>query len=369
MAGSRDDDFMRMAMREALRGRGRTSPNPLVGAVITKRGRVIARGHHPFFGGPHSEIVALSKLPEGRAQGAILYVNLEPCCYHGKTPPCTKAISASGIRRVVVGCEDPNPLVAGKGIAEIRASGIEVTAGILEQEARRLNAPYFTFVTQKRPWVLLKMAQTIDGRLALASGQSRWITGEAARREAHRLRSWLDAVLVGVQTILQDDPELTVRLVRGRDPWRIVLDSSLRIPLKARVLHHQEPAKTIIFTTRKASAEKRSSLEKIGARVFEVPSSGEGFVDLHAALSKMAELGIMSLLVEGGGTVHRSFFLAGFVDQLIVAIAPKLIGADGRGSVGPLGLQSLAEMPEFRWLRRRMVGEDLWLELEKCSPV
>ena len=368
MADSRDDDFMRIAIREALRGRGRTSPNPLVGAVIVKRGRVIARGYHSLFGGPHSEIVALSKLPEGRAQDATLYVNLEPCCFHGKTPPCTKAILASGIRRVVVGCEDPNPLVSGKGISELRASGIEVTAGILEQEARRLNAPYFTFVTQKRPWVLLKMAQTIDGRLALASGQSRWITGEAARREAHRLRSWLDAVLVGVQTILQDDPDLTVRLVRGRNPWRIVLDSSLRIPLKARVLHQQESAKTVVFTTSKAPAEKRHSLEKIGARVFEVSTSSDGFVNLHAALDKMAELGIMSLLVEGGGTVHRSFVLAGLVDQLTVAIAPKLIGADGRGSVGPLGLQSLAEMPEFRWLRRRMVGEDLWLELEKCSP-
>jgi diaminohydroxyphosphoribosylaminopyrimidine deaminase/5-amino-6-(5-phosphoribosylamino)uracil reductase len=368
MPDSRDEHFMRMALREALRGRGNTSPNPLVGAVIVKRGRVISRGYHAFFGGPHSEIVAFSKLPQGRAQGATLYVNLEPCCYFGKTPPCTKALIAAGIRRVVVGCEDPNPLVSGKGIRELKSAGIEVVAGILEQEARRLNAPYFTFVTKKRPWVLLKMAQTIDGRLALASGESRWITGEPALREAHRLRSWLDAVLVGIQTVLQDDPELTVRFVRGRNPWRAVLDSTLQIPLEARVLHQAEPTKTIIFTTGRASAEKRQSIEKTGARVFEVQSSSDGFVDLHSVLDKLAELGIMSLLVEGGGTVHRSFLLSGLADQLTVAIAPKFIGADGRPSIGPLGFKSLSEMPEFRWLRKRMIGDDLWLELEKCSP-
>ncbi|MFH1010949.1 MAG: bifunctional diaminohydroxyphosphoribosylaminopyrimidine deaminase/5-amino-6-(5-phosphoribosylamino)uracil reductase RibD [bacterium] len=364
MADSRDDDFMRMAMREALRGRGRTSPNPLVGAVIVKRGRILSRGFHSFFGGPHAEIMALSKLPEGRAQGATLYVNLEPCCCYGKTPPCTKAIVAAGIQRVVIGCEDPNPLVSGKGIAELKASGMEVVSGVLEEEAKRLNAPYLTYITKKRPWILLKMAQTLDGRMALASGDSQWITGEASRREVHRMRSRLDGVLVGIHTVLQDDPELTVRFVRGRNPWRVVLDSSLRIPLEARVLHHPEPARTIIFTTNQASAEKRTALEKLGVRVFEVPPSNGGVVDLQAALSKMAELGIMSLLVEGGGTVHRSFLLSGFADALTVAIAPKFIGGDGKASVGALGLESLTKMPEFVWRRRRMIGNDLWLELE-----
>lgn len=368
MPDSRDDYFMRMALREALRGRGRTSPNPLVGAVIVKADRVITRGYHGFFGGPHGEIMAFSKLRKGQARGATLYVNLEPCCYHGKTPPCTKAIIAAGIRRVVIGCEDPNPPVSGKGITELRASGIEVTTGVLESEARRINAPYLTFVTKKRPWVLLKMAQTLDGRLALASGESRWISNEASLREVHRLRSWFDAVLIGVQTIIKDDSELTVRHVRGRNPFRVVLDSHLRIPLKARVLYQEGPDKTIIFTTNKASARKQKAIQKTGAQVFKVRASKEGFVDVSASLQKMAKLNIQSLLVEGGGKVHRSFFLSGFVDSLTIAVAPKLIGEDGLASVGPLGLRSLRDMPEFIWRRRRFVGNDLWLELDKCLP-
>jgi diaminohydroxyphosphoribosylaminopyrimidine deaminase/5-amino-6-(5-phosphoribosylamino)uracil reductase len=368
IAGKQDDDFMRIALREALRGRGHTSPNPLVGAVIVKGGREIARGHHAYFGGPHSEIVALSKLRKDQARGATLYVNLEPCCCYGKTPPCTDAIIAARIRRVVIGCEDPNPLVSGKGIAALRASGIEVTTGVLEDQAQRLNAPYLTFVTQKRPWVLLKMAQTLDGRLALASGKSRWITGQEARREAHRLRSFLDTVLIGVRTVIQDDPELTVRLVRGRNPLRVILDSRLRIPLTARVLHHRDPEKTIIFTTEKASARKRNALQRTGAQVFQVRASKEGFVDLRAALRQMAQMSVQSLMVEGGGTVHRSFLRSGCADRLIVTIAPKLIGADGIASVGTLGLRAIRAIPEFSWQRVRWVGSDLWLELDKCLP-
>jgi diaminohydroxyphosphoribosylaminopyrimidine deaminase/5-amino-6-(5-phosphoribosylamino)uracil reductase len=364
MAPDRDADFMRQALREALRGRGRTSPNPLVGSVIVKRGQIISRGYHSFFGGPHAEIRALSKLPEGRAEGATLYVNLEPCCYYGKTPPCTKALIAAGIRRVVVGCIDPNPLVSGEGVAELKSAGIEVVSGVMEEEARTLNAPYFTFVTKKRPWVLLKMAQTLDGRMGLASGDSRWITGEAARREVHRLRSRLDGVLVGIHTVLQDDPELTVRLVRGRNPFRFILDSHLRIPLPSRVLHQPEPEKTIVFTTQAASQEKRKAIEGTGARVLETPADTEHHVDIRAALEKMAQLGIMSLLVEGGGTVHRSFLLSECVDSLTVAVAPKLIGDDGKASVGALGLKSLAAAPEFVWKRTRRLGNDFWLELD-----
>lgn len=368
MPPERDEYFMRQAFREALRGRGRTSPNPLVGAVVVKGDHILSRGYHAFFGGPHAEIVAFSKLRKSQTRSATLYVNLEPCCYHGKTPPCTKAISNAGIRRVVIGCKDLNPLVFGKGIAELRAAGVEVTSGVLEKDARRLNAPYLTFVTQKRPWVLLRMAQTLDGRIALASGESRWISGEKARREAHRLRSWLDAVLVGVQTVIQDDPKLTVRLVRGRNPLRIVLDSRLRIPLKASILHQDEPEKTLIFTTKKASLKKQNAIQKRGAKVFIVRVSKEGFVDVRAALKKMTELNIQSLMIEGGGNVHRSFFLAGVVDLLTIAVAPKLIGEDGKASVGPLGLSTLEAMPEFTWRRRRFLGNDLWLELERCSP-
>ncbi len=368
MHKERDDYFMRLAFRQALRGRGRTSPNPLVGAVIVKNNCVIATGYHGFFGGPHSEVVALSKLTGRRAVGAILYVNLEPCCYHGKTPPCTEAIKAAGIGRVVIGCEDPNPLVAGKGIKELKDSGIEVRTGVLENEAQRINAPYLTSMTQKRPWVVIKMAQTLDGRLALSSGESRWISGEKSRREVHRLRSHLDAVLLGVRTVIQDDPELTVRFVRGRNPLRVVLDSRLRTPIKARILHQAEPEKTILLTTNQASPKKRNVIEQTGARVLTVRAAKNGFVDMHAALRKLARLNIQSLLVEGGASVHRSLLLSKKVDKVIIFMAPKFLGADGIATVGALGLHSLRAMPEFSWRRTRFVGDDLWLELEKCSP-
>ncbi len=368
MQNERDDYFMRLAFRQALRGRGRTSPNPLVGAVIVKNDRVIATGYHGFFGGPHSEVVALSKLSGRRAIDTTLYVNLEPCCYHGKTPPCTEAIKAAGIRRVVIGCIDPNPLVAGKGVKELINSGIEVQTGVLENEAQQLNAPYIISVTQKRPWIVMKMAQTLDGRLALSSGESRWISGEKARREVHRLRSHLDAVLVGVRTVIQDNPELTVRLVRGRNPQRIILDSRLRIPIKARILHQAEPEKTILLTTKKAPVKKRNAIEQTGARVFVIRATRDGIVDVNAALRKLAQLNIQSLLVEGGASVHRSFLLSKKVDQVIISMAPKFLGADGVASVGALNLRSLSAMPEFSWRRTRFIGEDLWLELEKCSP-
>ena len=244
-----DEFFMKLALHEAAKGIGYTSPNPLVGAVAVKGEQVLAKAHHKLFGGTHAEVSVLSKLKAHEAKGATIYVNLEPCCHYGKTSPCTEALIAAGVGRVVVGHEDPNPLVSGKGIAQLRAAGIPVVVGVLEPEGRRLNAPFLTYITQGRPWILLKVAQSLDGRIALANGQSRWITSEAARVEVHRLRAQLDAVIVGSQTVIDDNPELTVRHIEGRNPLRIVMDSMLRISPDARVLHQADNGRTWVLAS------------------------------------------------------------------------------------------------------------------------
>ncbi len=231
-----DEKFMRVVLREAARGAGFVSPNPLVGAVAVKRGRLLGKAYHARYGEQHAEIALLEMMSPSQAKGATVYVNLEPCCHHGKTAPCTDALIRAGVERVVVGVEDPNPLVSGRGIRALRRAGIQVSVGVLDTESRRLNAPFLTFMELGRPWILLKVAQSIDGRIALKSGESRWITGETARREVHRLRAQLDAILVGALTVAEDDPELTVRSVRGRNPIRVVLDSRLRISPRAKVL-------------------------------------------------------------------------------------------------------------------------------------
>lgn len=360
-----DEHYMRMALRLARKGSGFTSPNPLVGAVAVKGQTVLGKAYHERFGGEHAEIALLSKLPPDAARGSVVYVNLEPCCHVGKTPPCTEALIRARVARVVVGHEDPNPLVGGKGIAQLRAAGIEVAVGVLEREARELNAPFLTYITRGRPWILLKVAQSLDGRIALANGQSRWISGEQSRLEVHRLRSELDAVMVGSQTVLEDDPELTVRHIAGRNPLRIIVDSQLRISPAAQILNQNDSSRTWVLTAADSRAERRKRIEQTGAQLLDCEAGPDGKIDLPAAMKLLANYGVTSLFVEGGGTLHASFIRADLYDKFIVAVAAMLIGAEGRPAVWELGMSDLERTPRFRICRHRRVGDDLWLELER----
>jgi diaminohydroxyphosphoribosylaminopyrimidine deaminase/5-amino-6-(5-phosphoribosylamino)uracil reductase len=367
----RDEIDMRRALRLAEKGRGRTSPNPMVGAVIVKGGRVVGEGYHRKAGEPHAEVEALSAAGP-RARGATLYINLEPCSHLDKrTPPCTRAIIQSGISRVVMAMRDPNPKVSGRGMAALRRAGIKVTEGVLAEEARMLNEAYAKFITTGMPFVILKTAMTLDGKIALRNTVSKWITGEKARLEAHRLRNQVDAILVGINTVLTDDPRLTTRLPgdRGRDPHRIILDSTLKIPLTARVITQSSSAMTFIATTKKALREKIRAMERLGAVVNVFPEE-EGRVSLNELMKELGRRGIASLLIEGGAEVNATALRSGIVDKLIWFVAPKLIG--GREALGVIGGSSPLDPKDplrVRDLRVRRVGEDLMLEgyLEKGS--
>lgn len=360
-----DEYFMRLALREAVKGIGLTSPNPMVGAVAVKGEQVLAKAHHRKFGDLHAEVALLKKLTPEQARGSTMYVNLEPCCHKGKTAPCTAAIIAAGVAQVVLGHEDPNPLVSGKGIAQLRKAGIAVTVGVLEREARRLNAPFLTYITKGRPWILLKVAQSLDGRIALSNGESRWITGKEARTEVHRLRSQLDAVMVGSQTVIDDDPALTVRHVEGRNPLRIVVDSQLRISPESKFLKQAGSEKTWILAVEDAPEDNRQRIEDTGAEVVTCPQGENGRIDLRKAMQILGQRDLTSVFVEGGGTLHASFIRSGLYDKIIIAIAPMLIGADGRPAVWELGLEQLENAPRLTIRRNRRVGSDIWLELEK----
>jgi len=355
--------FMRRALELAERGAGWVNPNPLVGAVVVKDGKIVGEGFHERFGGPHAEVLALDAAG-GEARSADLYVNLEPCVHWGKTPPCVERIIASGVRRVFVAVRDPNPLVDGRGLARLREAGIEVTEGLLEEEARRLNEPFFKFITTKRPFVVLKLALSLDGKVATRRGDSRWISSERSREMVHRLRNRYAAVLVGINTILRDDPRLTARLPGARDPWRIILDSRGRIPLDGQVLNLESPAPTVIATTELMSQEKEKALLSKGARVWRLRARArDGRVDLEELLKRLGDEGLDSLLIEGGPTVAASFLEADLVDKVVFFIAPKIIGGEeapsaigGRGSMRP------AEAWKLRDISVRMLDEDLVYE-------
>ncbi len=366
---------MRLALRLAARGRGTTAPNPMVGALVVRSGQILAKGYHRKAGEAHAEVLALRAAGKG-ARGGTLYVTLEPCSHTAKrTPPCTEAILASGVRRVVVGMIDPNPQVGGKGVSLLRKAGLDVTTGVCEEACRQLNDGYLSVMTRGRPLVTLKLAATLDGKIATASGDARWVTGEAARRWVHRLRAASDAVLVGVNTVMRDDPELTVRHVRGRNPIRVILDGRLRIPLTARVLD-TSAAPTRIATVSASggtiSLRKRRALEKRGAEVLLLPADGKGRVDLRALLVALARRDVQRLLIEGGGEMAASALRAGVVDQVCWFQAPIILGGvDAKCAVGGQSPRRMAEALRLTHVRIRRVGED-WLitgEVEKQSRV
>ena len=353
-----DATYMRRALRLARRGGRAVRPNPQVGAVLVCGGRVVGEGYHARFGGPHAETGALAQAGE-RARGATLYVNLEPCAHHGKTPPCADALIAAGIARVVVAHSDPNPRVAGSGLERLRGAGIIVEVGLEREPAQELNRVFLTWVTQDRPYVTLKLAQSLDGRVAAADGSSRWISGAPARDLVHRLRREADAVMVGIGTALIDDPRLTVRRVAGRSPIRIVLDRALRLPSQARLLDSAAP--TWILTGADAPARRADELGRTGARILKLES--EGTLDLKAALSRLAHEGISDLLVEGGPRLVTGLIQARLWDRLLLFVAPKLLGGDALPWLGPLGLGRVGESPGIEIVSSRRVGPDILLEV------
>lgn len=355
-----DEQWMRRALHLAEKGRGKTSPNPMVGAILLKDGKVVGEGYHARAGEDHAEIVALRRAGEA-ARGATLYLNLEPCAHFGKTPPCAPHIVEKGVKRVVIGMEDPNPLVRGKGIGILKEAGLDVDVGILEKQCGRLNEIFCKYISQKMPFIILKVAATLDGKIATRSGGSKWISGEASRRLVHRLRNQVDGILVGIGTVLKDDPLLTTRVRGGRDPYRIILDSRLRIPREAKVIG-TTPSKTIIAATEFASKERIEELEKKGVRTLIFNSKG-GRIDLKSCLSKLGEMGITSLLVEGGSQVNGSFLDEGCIDKLILFLSPRIIGdQQAPGIFTGRGVSNLQEAIVLREIKMKRVGEDIFLE-------
>lgn len=360
-----DEDFMRVALNLARNATGRTSPNPLVGAVIVREGRIVGAGWHRKAGTPHAEIHALN-MAGNLAKGATLYVTLEPCSHHGRTGPCAEAVVKAGIKRCVIAMEDPNPKVAGKGIAILKQAGIEVCCGVLEKEAHELNEVFLKWITTKRPFVVLKTAMSLDGKIATATGKSQWITGEAARQKGHVFRDIYDSILVGIGTVLADDPSLTTRLPNqaGKNPVRIIVDSQARTPLNAKVITDGQ-ARTIIAVSDMAPAERVKALQDAGAEVIvavDQSKTDQSKVDLSILMEKLGDMEISSVYVEGGGTVNFSMLQAGLVDKVHAFIAPKLIG--GKTALTPVegdGFAELNEAVELERMTTEMVGEDIML--------
>ena len=349
---SQDKRFMRMAAALGRRNLGRSSPNPSVGAVVVADGKVVGAGSHPGPGQAHAEVLALRQAGE-LARGATVYVTLEPCNHHGRTPPCTEALLAAGVKRVVYGVGDPNPNVAGGGGEYLASKGLEVVGGIERQLCWRLHRWFFTWVTTGRPHVILKMAATLDGRVATATGHSQWVSSEVSRRYVHRIRGWVDAVAVGVGTVLSDNPRLTCRVAGGRDPLRVVVDAHLRTPVSAKVLG----AGCVVFCRKGAPAPRREGIEATGARVVEVEGGREG-LDLGEVLDVLGREGVTSLMVEGGPILAWSLVRQGLVEEMLLFIAPKFVGG-GRAITEGKALERMDEAIPAGRLRARPMGPDL----------
>jgi diaminohydroxyphosphoribosylaminopyrimidine deaminase/5-amino-6-(5-phosphoribosylamino)uracil reductase len=337
-----DWQWMRRALELAEQGRGRVEPNPLVGAVVVRDGRMVGEGWHQRYGDAHAEIHALAAAGEA-ARGATVYVTLEPCCHHGKTPPCTDAILRAGIRTVVAAMLDPFPEVAGQGVAQLRAAGLEVELGLGEAEARRLNAPYLKLLKTGRPYVHGKWAMTLDGKIATRSGDSRWISNEASRRRVHELRGRMDAIVVGIGTVLADDPLLTARPPGARIPCRIVLDSQGRLPPESQLTRTVKQIPLLVVTPSDLAPERTASLRDLGCEVLGLPGA-EGRPAVTALLDELGRRRMTNLLVEGGSTVLGSFFDAREIDEVHVFIAPRLVGGDqARTPIAGRGMDRMAE--------------------------
>ena len=360
-----DEKYMRLALRLAKKGMGRTSPNPLVGAVVVKGKTIVGRGYHHRAGEPHAEVLALRQAGR-KGRGATLYLNLEPCAHFGRTPPCTQAILAASIRRVVAGIKDPNPVVSGRGIRQLRRGGVTVDVGILREECQELNGPFSKFITTGEPFVTLKAAISLDGKVATRSGDSRWVSSQASRNYVHRLRQAMDAVMVGIGTVLKDDPLLTVRLPGGKkphQPLRVVVDSRLRIPLHSQLVRTARLYPTLIATTRAASSSRRKWLAQANVEVLILENDAQGHVSLKALMKELARRGVVSVLLEGGSTLTASAVREEVVDRLLFFLAPKIIGGErAPGVVGGEGILRLKDAKPVKILKVRRIGPDFLIE-------
>jgi len=364
----RDQEYMELALELAEKGCGWVNPNPMVGAVIVKDNRIIGQGYHQRYGELHAERNALASCKED-PRGGTLYVTLEPCCHHGKTPPCTEAILESGIARVVIASPDPNPLVAGEGVRILREHGVQVEEGLLREACDKLNKVFFHFIQTKTPYVVMKYAMTMDGKIATASGLSQWITGEAARNRVHRDRHRYQAIMVGVGTVLADDPLLTCRLPDGRNPIRVICDTHLRTPLDAQVVNTTESAATILATCCKDPARVHMFREK-GCEIITVPRADDGHLDLHQLMVELGARKIDSVLLEGGGTLNWSALKNGIVHQVQAYLAPKLFG--GTAAKSPVSGEGVRSPDDAYQLTPPIIsrlGDDILMESEvlPCS--
>jgi len=360
--------FMSMALKLARRALGRTSPNPAVGAVLVKDGKVVGEGYHHAAGEPHAEVEAI-RAAGSDARGAELFVTLEPCNHHGRTPPCTEAILEAGIKSVYYGMDDPNPAVTGGGANTLEEAGVQVWGRVAENRCRRINEVYVTNVTMKRPFVFLKLAMSLDGRIATRTGHSQWITSDQSRRKVHRLRDKVSAIMVGIGTVLSDNPSLNTRLKggRGRDPLRIVADSTLRTPLDARIFDSSTSAGVIVATTKDPPKDRLAALEKRGARILR--TRGKDSVDLNDLLYRLYGIGVTSLLIEGGANLAWAALKAQVVDRCQFFYAPIIIGgAAAPSGIEGIGISRLEEAPRLQDIRSFRIGPDILLEGRLVYP-
>ncbi len=362
-----DEDLIKQTLRLAQKGRGKVNPNPMVGAIIVKNGEIIARGYHRRFGEVHAEVDCINSAREDLA-GSTLYVNLEPCSHHGKQPPCVQKIVDAGIEKVVFGSRDPNPAVNGRGVQFLQEKGLLVKAGVLIEACNELNQAFFKHVTTGVPFVTLKIAQTLDGKIAAADGGSKWITGDAAQVKTHRMRSKHDAILAGIGTVLSDDPQLNVRHIRGPSPARVIVDSKLRIPLQAKILNDDLVHKTIIATAKSCDTRRAVEIKNKGADVWQISRSKHGGLNLKELCQKLGDAGIVSILIEGGSGIFSSFLRERLVDRLELFLAGKVLGS-GLTAMRELGINSLNESIMFKNMSCRKVGTDILISADVEKPI
>lgn len=357
-----DDKYMRIAIELANKGIGKVNPNPLVGAVIVKNGKIIGQGYHERYGGPHAEITALKNCIESPS-GGILYITLEPCSHRGKTPPCTEAISASGIRKVKIGAIDPNPLVVGKGIQLLRSVGIEVEQGILEKECREQNTIFFHYITKGTPYVTLKYAMTLDGKIATRAGDSKWITSKCAREMVHQDRNRYSGIMIGVGTVIADDPMLTCRVENGNNPIRIICDTHLSIPETSNILKTSKEIRTIIATAC-TDRTKQDEVRQWGCEVIVLPMKDK-HIDIRVLMKELGAMGIDSIIIEGGSTLNYSALQNEIVNKIQAYISPKIFGGDlAKTAVGGRGCDSIDDCIKLGKQRVFHLGEDILIECE-----
>ncbi len=357
-----DEKLMRLALNEAKKAAGRTSPNPAVGAIIVRDGNIVGQGYHKKAGTPHAEVNALSMAGES-AQGGTMYVTLEPCNHSGRTPPCSRAILQAGIKRVIVGMPDPNPNVVGGGSSFLVDHGIKVSTGVLEEECRWLNRAFFKHVTVGLPWVIMKAGLSLDGRIAAPGKKGGWITNEKSRCRVHELRDQVDAILVGIGTVLADNPSLTTRLsAGGQDPLRVVLDTNLRLQANAKMLNQESSASTWVFCGLNADLEKQRLLEAAGAVVHRVELDKDDRLDLSKVLLVLGTENINSVLVEGGAEVHGALIRQHLVDEAMLFVAPLMLGGDGVPLLSSIGVQSVEQGPRLGRIRVKRYGDDILVQ-------